>query len=124
MTLPSFELVPGTATKISEQDLPAGTYAVVEQLGHATLVGRVKQVEKFGAQFLQIEPLFQDWMLPEILLGGASLYRLTPCSRATAWNMRAKYRHELPTAVAAQVPEEPEPVFAPAFLGYDAGEDE
>lgn len=124
MTTSSFELVPGTATKVFEEDLPAGTYAVVEQLGHATLVGRVKQVEKFGAQFLQIEPLFQDWMLPEILLGGASLYRLTPCTPVTAWNMRAKYRHELPSSVAAQIPEEADPVFAPAFLGYDLGDDE
>ncbi|OZA21397.1 MAG: hypothetical protein B7X90_01930 [Novosphingobium sp. 17-62-19] len=99
-------------------------YAVVEQLGHATLIGRVEQVERFGVQFLQIEPLFKDWMLPPILLGGASLYRFTPCTPATAWNMRAKYCHELPPSVCALVPQDPELAFQPpAFLGFDSDDD-
>lgn len=124
MTETSFSLVSSPATPVTETTLPEGTYAVAEQLGHATLVGRVQQVEKFGAQFLAIEPLFKDWMLPPVLLGGASLYRITPCTPATAWGMRAKYRHELPPSVCALVPEDPDPGFfepntAPAFLGFN-----
>lgn len=114
---------PTAPVPVSEDNLPSGLYAVVEQLGHATLVGRFEQVERFGAQFLQIEPLFKDWMLPPVLLGGASLYRFTPCTPATAWNMRAKYRHELPPSVCALVPEEPELAFQPpAFLAFDGKE--
>jgi hypothetical protein len=109
------------ALQVSEASLPAGQYAVVEQLGHARFVGRFEQVEAFGAQFLKIEPLFGDWLLPPVLLGGASLYRFTPCTPSTAWNLRARYRHELPSCVHPQIVDDPEPVFAPAFLGYDDG---
>ena len=108
------------ALQVSEASLPAGQYAVVEQLGHARFVGRFEQVEAFGAQFLKIEPLFGDWLLPPVLLGGASLYRFTPCTAATAWGMRAKYRHELPPSICSQIPDDPEPSFQPpAFLGFN-----
>lgn len=109
--------------------LPDGIYAVVEQLGHSTLVGRVTEIERFGAPFLQIEPLFRDVMLGPVLIGGATIYRFTPCSAPAAWGLRAKYRHELPASVAALIPAEVDPArfdstTAPAFLGFSETRDE
>ena len=35
-----------------------GEYAIVELFGHTTLVGRVAEVERFGAKMLALEPIF------------------------------------------------------------------
>jgi hypothetical protein len=125
MTLPEANL---SVETLDPAALPEGTYAVVEQLGHCTLVGRVAEVERFGAPFLQIEPLFCDMMLGPVLLGGSSIYRFTPCPASAAWGMRAKYRHELPASVAALIPVEADSgrfdtATAPAFLGFDSASD-
>ncbi len=116
---------PAAPSVIDPADMPRGQYAVVEQLGHATLIGRVAEIERFGAPFLRIEPLFRDMMLPAVLIGGASIYRFTPCPPAAAWNMRPKYRDELPPSVCALIPPEPDPeplqFDPPAFLGFDPG---
>lgn len=109
--------------------LPQGDYAIVEALGHRTLVGRVAEVERFGASFLQVEPLFADLLLGPVLLGGSSIYQFTPCTPAVAWDRRAKHRYELPPSVAALVPDEPDPgrfdaTNAPAFIGFNSRADD
>ncbi|MFD2578766.1 hypothetical protein ACFSTD_09620 [Novosphingobium colocasiae] len=47
-----------TVTYLDASALPEGEYAIVEALGHRTLVGRVAEVERFGTKMLQVEPLF------------------------------------------------------------------
>lgn len=104
-----------------------GLYAIVEVLGHRRYAGRVSEVQRFGTAFLQIEPLFQDWILPPVLIGGSSLYQFTEVDAATAWDRRAKYAYDLQGgigAIAASLePPEP-PAFNPRFLAWEEGEPE
>lgn len=85
-------------------DLPAGEYAIVELFGHTTLVGRIAEVERFGAKMLAIEPLFRGALLPVIFHGGASIYRLTPCSPKTAAAHQPAQAWALPPAVRTLLP--------------------
>ena len=55
--------------------LPDDQYAIVELMGHTTLVGRVTEIERFGAKLIEV--LFGGRLLPVILQGGASVYRST-----------------------------------------------
>jgi hypothetical protein len=87
-------------TVLDPDAMPPGDYAIVEVLGHRTLVGRIIEATRFGATLLAVEPLFAQWMLPAVLIGGASIYQLTPCSPKTAWHRRAKYTHELPDSIS------------------------
>lgn len=111
-------------TQIDPQNMPSGEYAVVEALGHRTLVGRVSEVERFGVKMLSVEPFFQDWMLDPVLLGGQSIYQFTPCSANAAWGRRAKYEYELQGGLSATVADllSP-PEFMPAFLLPDIDSD-
>jgi len=94
---------------------PEGEYAIVELFGHTTLVGRISEVERFGAKMLAIEPLFAGQMLDPVFHGGAAIYRLTPCSAATAHKQMPKQSYQLPPAILATVP--PELLPAP-ITGY------
>lgn len=91
-------------TPIAAGALPEGEYAIVEALGHRTLVGRVSEVERFGTKMLQVEPLFGDAMLGPVLLGGGSIYQFTPCSPDIAYARRPKQTYQLPPSVAATIP--------------------
>ena len=86
--------------------LPEGQYAIVELMGHTTLVGRVTEIERFGTKMLGIEPIFSGRLLPVILQGGAAIYRLTMCSPETAWKKQHKPEHmwSLPDPIRAIVP--------------------
>lgn len=84
--------------------LPEGDYAVVELLGHRTLIGRIAEVERFGTKMIQIEPVFRGQLLPAVLHGGGSLYGLTPISRDLAATKGATNLWQLPDAVRATVP--------------------
>lgn len=95
-------------------DLPPGEYAIVEALGHRTLIGRVTEVERFGTRLLQVEPLFGEAMLGPVLLGGGSIYQLTPCEPAVAWAQRPRAAYQLPTSVQTTLPP----------LALPAGEDD
>jgi hypothetical protein len=108
---------------ISATDMPAGDYAIVEALGHRTLIGRVAEVERFGTKMLQVEPLLGELMLGPVLLGGGSIYQFTPCSPEAAYSRRAKSEYDLPSSVIHAAPPAalPAPDFAPAFL-YQDGE--
>lgn len=84
--------------------LPAGEYAIVELFGHTTLVGRIAEVERFGAKMLAMEPLFAGTLLPPIYHGGAAIYRLTPCSAEVAAARQPRHEWQLPSAVRCIVP--------------------
>jgi hypothetical protein len=98
--------------------LPEGEYAIVEVLGHRTIVGRVTEVERFGSKLMSIEPIFNGRLLPGVLIGGSSIYQFTPCARETAieraptedWHLPASIRATLPVlALAAPVDEDESP---------------
>lgn len=103
--------------------LPEGEFAIVEILGHRTLVGRVAEIERFGTKLLQIEPMFGDVMLGPVLIGGGSLYQFTPCSAAVAYARRPKQTYQLPGSVAATIPALalPSNEELPSFLSDPAG---
>lgn len=84
--------------------LPTGEYAIVELMGHQTVVGRVSEIERFGTKFMQIEPIYLGKLLAPILQGGPSIYRCTPCSAETAFARAPKSDYMLPTAVRATLP--------------------
>ncbi len=96
--------------------LPDGEYAIVEFLGHRTLIGRVAEVERFGTKMLQMEPIFQGRLLPAILHGGGSIYAMTICTREIAgaraptqtWQIPDSLRSTLPLAEIEADPERPE----------------
>lgn len=92
------------SVQIEAGDLPAGDYAIVEVLGHRTLVGRVSEIERFGTKMLQIEALFADVMLAPVLLGGGSIYQFTPCSPEIAFARRPRNNWQLPASLFAVVP--------------------
>ena len=103
-------------------DLPAGEYAIVEVLGHRTIIGRVEEIERFGTKLMKIEPLFNGQLLSAVLIGGASIYQFTPCSAETAEARQAKEEWQLPPSIRAVLPPEliPPPEFdPPAFLQDD-----
>ncbi len=85
-------------------EMPAGDFAIVEQLGHRTFVGRVLEIERFGTKMLQIEPLFGQVMLGPVLLSGNSLYQFTPVDATTAYARRPVEPYQLPPSVAAIIP--------------------
>lgn len=100
-------------------DLPAGEYAIVEVLGHRTIIGRVEEVERFGTKLLSIEPVFNGELLDAVLIGGSSIYQFTPCSAAVAVERQPKEDWQLPPSVRAVLPERllPAPEFEPpAFI--------
>lgn len=94
-----------------------GEYAIVELFGHTTLVGRITEVERFGAKMLAIEVLFGGKLLGPIYHGGAAIYRMSPCSRRTAWERQHKETWQLPPAIRAVLP--PELLPAPASASDD-----
>lgn len=93
--------IPGT---IEQVVLPAGEYAIVEVLGHRTIVGRIEEVERFGSKLMSIEPIFQGRLLPAVLIGGSSIYQFTPCDRETAIARAPKSDWQLPASVRAAMP--------------------
>ncbi|HWL48003.1 MAG TPA: hypothetical protein VNQ31_09845 [Sphingomonadaceae bacterium] len=87
-----------------ETILPTGEYAIVEILGHRTLVGRCEEVERFGTKMLSIEPVFDGALLPAVLIGGGSLYAFTRCSAAVALQRCHKEAWQLPASIRATLP--------------------
>src|SRR4051794_22454140 len=86
--------------------LPAGDYAIVELLGHRTLIGRVTEVEQFGSKMLGIEPIYQGRLLAQVLHGGGSIYSFVRCTAEVAVSRSPKYLYQLPAAVVATMPPE------------------
>lgn len=94
---------------------PEGDYAVVELLGHRTIAGRVSEVERFGAKFLSVEPIYQNWLLDPVLIGGGSIYQFTSCSALAAYTRRAKYEYDLQGGLAAITADLSSPPFDASF---------
>lgn len=92
--------------------LPEGEYAIVEIFGHVTLVGRIEEVERFGAKMLAIQPIYQKALLPPVYYGGSAIYGLTPCTAATALKRGPIEPYHLPTALRA--------ILAPLALPHGA----
>lgn len=88
-----------------KDELPDGDYAICEFMGHRTIVGRVTEVERFGAKYIGVEPLYKGQLLPMLLMGGASVYAFTPCSKAQALLRSPKQLYQLPDSLAAAVPD-------------------
>ena len=89
---------------LTPETMPAGDYAIVEFFGHTTLVGRIAEAEKFGSKMLLLEPLFNGHMLPPVMHGGASIYRLTPCTPEIALERAPSSAWSLPPSIRATVP--------------------
>lgn len=83
---------------------PEGEYAIVEVLGHRTMVGRISEVERFGTKLCAIEPIFQEQLLPAVLVGGGSIYQLTTCSAEVAFAKAPKERWQVPASIVATLP--------------------
>lgn len=112
---------------VSATEHPPGDYAIVELFGHSTLVGRFAEVERFGTKMLALEPIFKGKLLDAVFHGGASIYRLTPCSASVAF-LRAPTRdYQLPPTILAAAPPEllAAPVTEPgSTIGVDDDEAE
>lgn len=110
---------------IAADAMPDGEYAIVEALGHRTLVGRIAEIERFGTKMLQVEPLFCDVMLGPVLLGGGSIYQFTPCTAGVAFARRPQQTYNLPPSVAATIPPLalPSNEELPSFLSGDDDDD-
>lgn len=83
---------------------PEGQFAIVEIMGHVTIVGRVREVQRFGVAMLAIEPLFNGSLLPVILQGGASIYRYTEVETAVAYQNQPKKEWQIPAVLRALMP--------------------
>lgn len=96
-----------------------GEYAIVELFGHTTLVGRIAEVERFGAKMMALEPLFNGTLLDPVYHGGAAIYRLIPCSRQIAWDKQPRQVWQLPASIKCVVPAAalPPPEAAPSSAG-------
>lgn len=111
-------------TPISATDMPEGEYAIVEVQGHRTLVGRICEIDRFGAKLLQVEPLFNEVMLGPVLIHGSMLYQLTPCSSAVAFQRRPTRNYELPASIFATVPATALPSNEEGSMFFGDSEDE
>lgn len=101
---PTVEVMPPAAEPKPWEAIPDGDFAIVELFGHTTLVGRIAEVEQFGAKMLAIQPLFSGTELPVVLHGGSAIYRLTRCSREVAWAKQPKDDWSLPASIKAIIP--------------------
>lgn len=92
------------ATETQPIELPEGEYAIVEMMGHRKMIGRISEIEKFGAKFMALEPVLNGALLPPVLIGGPSIYAVTPCDAAAALRNQPKRDWELPESLRATLP--------------------
>lgn len=93
-----------TDTAASATTLPEGDYAIVELLGHRTLVGRIEEVERFGTKLIKVEVIFNDQLLPPVYHGGGAIYGFLPCSAERAFRHQAREVWQLPEPLREAVP--------------------
>ena len=76
---------------------PLSTWAVVEAMGHRTLIGRVTEAAIAGKPMLHVATIAggEHYLPPE------SLYCLTPCTREQAERASSRHWGGLPPALAA-----------------------
>lgn len=97
---------PAAPSPSPELGLLEGEYAIVEVLGHRTIVGRVEEIERFGSKLMSIQPIFSGKLLDAVMIGGGSIYQFTPCSRATAIKRAPTDIYNLPASIRAAMPQE------------------
>lgn len=101
-----------SATRAPE---PAGDdegweWAVVEVFGHRRHVGRIREVERFGAKMMRLDvpkgddPASQGWT--SHFYAGGSLFSITPTDRESA--LRANRTVPLPSRYALPAPDGPD----------------
>jgi hypothetical protein len=66
------------------------SWGIVELLGHVRVAGRVTEEQRFGATIGRVDIPTPDGSFITQYFGGGSLYRLTPCSEATARAVAAR----------------------------------
>ena len=115
-------LTPETDT-VDLPTLPEGDYAIVALFGHNRLVGRITEIERFGAKMIQIEPIYQGALLAPVYHGGAAIYGLTPCTREKAAECGPKHLYQLPIEVRSVLPPELLPPPRPSFDDRDGDPD-
>lgn len=73
---------------------PEAEYAIVEVFGHRRHVGRVQEVDKFGAKFLRIDipekGKFENSFTTH-MYGGGSIFSVTYCDLATVEKANKPY---------------------------------
>lgn len=83
---------------------PAPEYARVEVFGHNIHVGRISEVERYGTKMLRVDVpkgIFENGFLT-YLLGGAAIFRMTPCDLAYVERFN---RDQTPPALLTVQPE-------------------
>lgn len=73
-------------------DVPAEEWARVEVFGHRSHVGRVSEVERFGAKMLRIDvPTIDPAIFETHFYGGGSIFSMTPTTEEAARAWVARY---------------------------------
>jgi hypothetical protein len=62
-------------------------WAIVEQMGHVRLIGKIREVTQFGATMARVEVLQPDGTFKIKDVGGGSIYAITPITEDTARNL-------------------------------------
>lgn len=78
-------------------DQPQEVYACLEIFGHRVHYGRILEVEQFGAKMLRIDvPKDGDFEKGYVshFYGGASIFSLTYCDKATVEAKNRPYRYQ------------------------------
>jgi len=105
---------------LTRDTMPPGDYAIVELFGHTKLVGRVDEVEKYGAKMLAVEPLFGGQFPTPVLHGAAAIYGIVPCTPEIAFDIHPQSIFSLPRAIRVTLPAQALP--APEAEADDASE--
>lgn len=105
-------------TQVEPITLPEGRYAIVEMMGHRSLVGRVREVEQLGVRIYEIEVIFAGRFVAEVTIGLQSIFQLTWCSPEVAFRSAGRNYWNLPPSIRAVLPVEALP--APEAADDDA----
>jgi hypothetical protein len=96
-------------------------------MGHSRYAGRVSEYSELGVPLVRVEvPAVGDQPAFEKLLGGASIFRITPCSEEAAREAAKQFRVRPLSLVRLPSVEpsgEPDKEFGCGYLEEDYGED-
>jgi len=72
---------------------PTELWAIVEVMGHTQYAGRLSEHSDLGVPFVRVEiPAVEGQPAFEKLLGGAAIFRITPCTKEAATEAAARFR--------------------------------
>ena len=79
------ETIAADAAPAAEVEQPADNWAIVEIMGHRKHIGRVRNVQKYGAGMLEVNVPNRDGSVKSThYYGGAAIFAVTPISEAQA----------------------------------------